>query len=871
MSARHSATQVPWRSSLNLTEEQLGVLNSMYAASSSDQIEDDLYSAVNKLQQEEAISLLTTYGLNEASLEDVSCLWSVKWTKSNGIGEQEERRTLYQCDCGREHTQFGTKKRQTAYNYTGCLAHAEISTDARKQCSHECHPFLCIHRSIQLRYVNSTKAHLLQLYNAKNRDLFRTQGYPDQPSHAKLHTSQYRWIMKSQDTRALYRQYNRMIGVNTKKKPHININEWLDPASPHYNLTLAEAVFHYSPRAALNQRFEVCISTKEMKQMGWKHGHKSQIMLDGTFGICDSKLLLFILMAVDEKGKGVPLAFLLFSAPSGNKQTSSGYDTEILTKLLRQWRTDLESFKGKSFEVLVAITDTDLKELGALLAVFPHILLLICKFHIRQSWRNHRNKVLKGQSPALMHLKSWLKRLEDDLIQTTEFVKVKALLYKEREILTAMKEDSETTSLGERGLLHVEYLDGYWCNDSLWQSWSDFGHRLVSHHLKCSFDGFLPTTNHLESFNGLLKHKHLQRWQRGGCRLRVDMLLQLLVLKVLPSIFEQRHLEAMEDQRWAARIQTIPGGQQIIKAKAAADLMLPPIAYLVVDQQRDQAATALVQQQKISISTFYPEGLYFNSYSSLLTVHDKNPRVYQVRLGYKGMASCTCADFMNRGGACKHIRAALLQINLLRQAGHPIPLISLPCSESEARIHQLAAMDSTGPVPVPDDAPISKAAATVIDLLTEVPEVYAEPGFDEFASESRDSADDGVDDDTESAATDTEDEFDFTILKSSKEAVDAQSLAWFTHEAKTAGPKIGDLATILPDHEISMSTEQINDLIGFRENLALLLKIDRMLPSNGASKKPHVEAALREKKNISPSIPLTQRSHTVHHESGQTL
>jgi hypothetical protein len=42
-----------------------------------------------------------------------------------------------------------------------------------------------------------------------------------------------------------------------------------------------------------------------------------------------------------------------------------------------------------AFEPLVTLTDTDLKERGALILVFPRIWLLICKFHIHQSWQNH--------------------------------------------------------------------------------------------------------------------------------------------------------------------------------------------------------------------------------------------------------------------------------------------------------------------------------------------------------------------------------------------------------------------------------------------------------------------------------------------------
>src|ERR1700761_1762966 len=94
----------------------------------------------------------------------------------------------------------------------------------------------------------------------------------------------------------------------------------------------------------------------------WKFGHENQIILDGTFGICDSRILLFITMVLDDERKGIPVSFLMFSAPSSNKQTSAGYDTAILVKVLSKWRDHLnEVGNGEEFSPRVAITDTDTK------------------------------------------------------------------------------------------------------------------------------------------------------------------------------------------------------------------------------------------------------------------------------------------------------------------------------------------------------------------------------------------------------------------------------------------------------------------------------------------------------------------------------
>lgn len=95
-------------------------------------------------------------------------------------------------------------------------------------------------------------------------------------------------------------------------------------------------------------------------------------------------------MGIDDDNRGLPVAFFLFSAPSGAKATHAGYNTSILTKLLGEWKA---SFGDKNFEPSVAITDTDAKERGALIKTWPNVTLLLCRFHLRQCWTNKRNSL----------------------------------------------------------------------------------------------------------------------------------------------------------------------------------------------------------------------------------------------------------------------------------------------------------------------------------------------------------------------------------------------------------------------------------------------------------------------------------------------
>ncbi|KAJ7116154.1 hypothetical protein C8R43DRAFT_961000 [Mycena crocata] len=91
----------------------------------------------------------------------------------------------------------------------------------------------------------------------------------------------------------------------------------MNPESPHFCRKIYDTVFHYSARCEQGDRLKICISTPAMDEAAWKYGHESRIILDGTFGVCSSRMLLFIAMGIDKDGHGVPLAFFLFSAPTG--------------------------------------------------------------------------------------------------------------------------------------------------------------------------------------------------------------------------------------------------------------------------------------------------------------------------------------------------------------------------------------------------------------------------------------------------------------------------------------------------------------------------------------------------------------------------
>ncbi|KAI1783380.1 hypothetical protein LXA43DRAFT_977164 [Ganoderma leucocontextum] len=727
---------------------------------------------------------------------------SVRWSRKTGRKGQETRQTLYQCDCGYDHKARNSKLRCCPVNFTSCLAHVEVLSVQHtgkilRICGYFEHnqgcksaflariPPIPLHPSVFAHALKQLQIGVqLTDIEAENRRMFQASQYPGQPR--SIRESSYRWLIRKSDTRSLYRQFNRLRGIHTATAAHLNIDDWLDTTSPAYNPAFTNTVFHYSPRATKNEHFEVCISTADMRNAAWRYAHGSQLILDGTFGLCDRKLLLFILMATDEKGRGVPLVFLLFSAPSGNQQTSLGYNTEVLTRLLGHWRELLGDQDGHPFTPRVAITDTDLKERGALLKVFEDIWLLLCKFHTAYH-TDIRNR--------LCHL-------EAALMETRSHEAAKAHVAEERR--------------------HVDYLSNYWLDIDLWKSWSLYGREFAAERLGCEVEGVIPTTNHLESFNG-----------HGGRRLRVDVLLHVFVFSILPSIFEARKLDADEEARIAAQIRSLPGGAQLLTQTVVETTAKPqahhPYAFLSPDPERDAAAQALLERNQISVPTYHEQSrtFEFDCFSSLATAHDTSPVMYTLSLGLDTSATCSCPDFQNRGGACKHLRAALLRLEHLRSEGISIPAISLPHSEDNARARSATAPSESD---LPDSClpttanPVERTACFVNEVLQDKPlaGTSSEAELLSDATGISSGPEDMSDEEPDNALSESDG-------NSASRGFQRQIVAHVLHDLQVDGPKLRQLGEYLEDVPELVLSEVSRAQVAKEHLDALAVQLSRLL------------------------------------------
>jgi hypothetical protein len=183
--------------------------------------------------------------------------------------------------------------------------------------------------------------------------------------------------------------------------------------------------------------------------------------------------------------------------------------------------------------------------------------------------------------------------------------------------------------------------------------------------LRISIDGVIPTTNHLESFNGILKRKHLASFLHSGHRLRFDSLIHILVTRILPGIFSHRKSQKEYSNWLTLRFQQYAGGENLVaihdqyRQDRNRDLHKNiPLCWWEADPRRDAAARESLALGPGRMVISRPD---FDTYvTSCLSSHPPTsgmePLRYTTELCRSGKASCSCPDFQTRGGACKHLR-----------------------------------------------------------------------------------------------------------------------------------------------------------------------------------------------------------------------
>ncbi|KAJ3893424.1 hypothetical protein GG344DRAFT_87175 [Lentinula edodes] len=685
---------------LLLNADQRQSIDALYAESKSI---ESLYDLNDSQQQQSAKALLLALGIDPASRNALESRWTAH-SCGYHVKARQEREAKKGLNCQTENWE-----RRVPYPFTGCLAHLEVTErvgdgaitriagapEHNSSCQTavlERIPPVPLHDHVyEVALAQLQSGASLTAIQETNSKMENEQAYRGMDTYNPK-TANVRYLFLPTDHTSLYRKASQELGVDVRLQLQYNVDDWLNPESHNFKPDIAEAVFHYSARTEAGDRFEICLSTPEMDNCAHKYAHHSQLVLDGTFGVCSSQLLLFIALAVDENNKGIPIALFLFSAKTGAKATHASYNTAILKKLIQTWKLRLETKFG-SFEPYSAITDTDTKERGALIHIWPHIILLICKFHLRQCWTNHRKKALKCKASEFWknYTRDLLQKLEVDLVATVDHTVATALLENHKVFLNNLATNPEAKRACEAGLDHIRYLQEYWMARPLWESWSECGRIAAAARIGVAVEGIIPTTNHLESFNAVLKRKYIQRYLRSGHRLRFDILILLLITQILPQIFRRRNAQR--------QFHASSGGQDLllVQQKHHDDQkeytrQLRSVCWWPMDEVRHGYACELLRRQSLHSITVQsnPDGL---AYIAHCNPSSGGPTPYLISLHTSGY-------FYHNGKACKHLRALRILIDDGVKQGHIVANFHYPSSLEDAQALRQNAHKTSPPFPI---------------------------------------------------------------------------------------------------------------------------------------------------------------------------
>lgn len=274
------------------------------------------------------------------------------------------------------------------------------------------------------------------------------------------------------------------------------------------------------------------------------------------------------------------------------------------------------------------------------------------------------------------------------MLQNTNYEEALACLANEETILAGLiATEPRAKRSGAAGLAYLKYFKSTWFPRGLWESWSQKARNDAASVLGITTDGVLPTTNHLESFNGVLKRKWLAQYQRAGRRLRFDVLIFRLIISILPCIYAH-HRMINTYRLWKIdRFRVAAGGAAVAPAPRTSPMKAAKaiLAWYEPDTRRDAAAQDIVNLARIiSVLSQRQYELWASCAATGADMTNPCYERYWLTAHPSSSATCTCLDWLQRGGACKHLRAFRHLIETWLHGGLLPHRFHFPASHDEA-------------------------------------------------------------------------------------------------------------------------------------------------------------------------------------------
>ncbi|EJF55564.1 hypothetical protein DICSQDRAFT_73485, partial [Dichomitus squalens LYAD-421 SS1] len=513
-----------------------------------------------------ALDFFDNLGLHLPSIynRDVSSKWSIRFSKAVPLTTSGYIRTTYifQCICGSDHAAGArvTKKRQMPWDNLGCNAFVRVVATFDAQTprtliafnefwglfkhSEDCEAAITAVRDVRFPLHPDIRQYAGSLLRkgVSGPSVYTQANAWAQIRHPPIKAAwdpYYRYIYLPHDTSSIYRSLKLEMGIRQCSRPHENIDAWFRQTNPNPpSSELADACLFYQPFVqGQSDRFILILSTPDQQACAWRYGHGKIILVDLTFGFSSARANVWIVMVIDEAYKGIPVAYILFSAKeeTSERGVHADYNKHLLTQLLSHWSTAMGTNpEGVQFQPQVAVSDNDIKERHAMTSVWPDIKLLLCLFHTWQAWRNALNRSL-GPLPKgdeRMEVRTRLARFCMRLNAQAAFKEEEAFF----RALHSRRAGSEKKR-GAAGIKFLKYLSSFLATEEYWKQWSRAGVLDAAATLGVTPEEVPRTTNHLESHNNHLKGDYFADHTHGGRLPRLDIWIIVLVTAVIPDFF----------------------------------------------------------------------------------------------------------------------------------------------------------------------------------------------------------------------------------------------------------------------------------------------------------------------------------------------
>ncbi|KAF9017502.1 hypothetical protein BDZ89DRAFT_961037 [Hymenopellis radicata] len=478
---------------------------------------------------------------------------------------------IYQCGCGTDHTEGGKhpkRNRQIAWPDLGCPCWIRLITMQGKTNTDTIvailgisgvltHSDACISKTDlenkpRFPLHPDVRNYALSLLRERAPiSMVRAQckKFAEARWGAAMGNIEFRYRLATHDSSSLYRSAAAEIGVPQRSKPEENLYAWFGPTPTPPTPEFTKSCLHYQPHISASenapeQRFELVLATPQMQKAAWTYGHKKLVHMDLTFGVCSARTLLAILMTSNPRGKGIPIAFIMFTARKSAKAVHADYDTAILTRLLEKFKQGMGVNELlEVFDIGVGVVDLDPREHSSLRTNWDLIFLLWCIFHVWQAWRNALNKYLLSipKGDARQEVRKRLVGLLIPLMRDVIVYDEACRLYND-EITYFTAQVSKQRSVisrkqGTAGLSFLAYFKRYVKSYADWLPWSPAGPIKAAEILGVAPSDVPRTNNPLESFNGHIKGTYFLPYLHSGRLPRVDVWILLIITKVMPTFF----------------------------------------------------------------------------------------------------------------------------------------------------------------------------------------------------------------------------------------------------------------------------------------------------------------------------------------------